>query len=82
MHLAMAARRRPVCIDREATVEAAGRRMREQQVDAVVVTESRDGKAVPAGIISARDIVTRVVAVGLDPTVVTVGDLLWRRPRA
>lgn len=73
----MVARRRPVCIDREATVEAASRLMREQRVDEVVVTEKLDDKAIPAGIVSARDIVTRVVAVGLDASVLTVGDILW-----
>jgi hypothetical protein len=30
----------------------------------------------PAGALSARDIVTRVLAVGLDPSVVTVQDVL------
>jgi CBS domain-containing protein len=80
MHLAMVARRRPVCIDREASVMAASRLMREQRVDEVVVTEGLDGDAIPAGIVSARDIVTRVVAVDLDPSIVTVGDILWSRP--
>jgi CBS domain-containing protein len=80
MHVAMVARRRPVCIDREATVEQASRLMRDQRVDAVVVTEAAEGKPVPAGVVSARDIVTRVIAPGLQPSVVTVGDLLWSRP--
>jgi CBS domain-containing protein len=80
MHLAMVARRRPVCIDREASVAAASRLMREQHVDEVVVTERLDGKPIPAGIVSARDIVARVVAVELDASVLTVGDILWSRP--
>jgi CBS domain-containing protein len=82
MHLAMVARRRPVCIDREASVGAASGLMHDQRVDEVVVTEELNGKPIPAGIISARDIVTRVLACGLDPTVVTVGDILWSRPSA
>jgi CBS domain-containing protein len=82
MHLAMVARRRPVCIDREAAVAAASRLMREQRVEEVVVTERSDGKAIPAGIVSARDIVTRVVALNLDPAIITVGDILWTRPVA
>jgi CBS domain-containing protein len=82
MHLAMVARRRPVCIDREATVEEACRLIRAQRVNEVVVTEKSADKAVPAGIISARDIVTRVIAPGLEPSVVTVGDILWARHTA
>jgi CBS domain-containing protein len=82
MHLAMVARRRSVCIDREATIVAASRLMREQHVDDLVVTEMRDGKAMPTGIASARDIVTRIVAMGLDPSVLTVGDIVWARPGA
>jgi CBS domain-containing protein len=82
MHLAMVARRRPVCIDEGAAVAAASRLMREQRVDEVVVTERSDGKPTPAGILSARDIVTRVVALNLDPAIITVGDILWTRPSA
>lgn len=72
MHLAGA-----VCIDCEATIEEASRLMREQQVDALVVIDTLDGSPIPAGIVSAHDIVTRVVAVGLEPAVVTAGDILW-----
>jgi CBS-domain-containing membrane protein len=56
--------------------------MREQHVEEVVVTEKLDGKITPAGIVSARDIVTRVMALELDPSVVTVGDILWSRSTA
>ena len=79
MRLGMVPVRRPVCIDRDATVVAAGRLMRDEQVDELVVTEPRQGKAAPAGILSAREIVTRVLACGLDARVLTVGDLLWTR---
>ena len=82
MQLAMVSGRRPVCIDREATIQAAGRLMREQHAEHLVVTETVDGKAMPAGMVSARDIVTRVLGVGLDPSVVTVGDIVWARRRA
>jgi CBS domain-containing protein len=78
----MVARRRPVCIDRDVTVDAASRLMRDQHVDELVVTEGLEDKPVPAGIVSARDIVTRVVAFELDPSILTVGDILWSRPTA
>jgi CBS domain-containing protein len=69
--------RRTACIDREASAAKASRLMREQRLGELVVTETLDGKPVPAGIISARDIVTRIIAVELDPATVTVGDILW-----
>jgi CBS domain-containing protein len=79
MLLGTVATRRPVCIDHEATVADASRLMREQQVGELVVTERQDGVSVPAGILSSREIVTRVVAVELDASVMTVGDIMWSR---
>ena len=69
--------RRTACIDRESSVAQACRLMREQRLGELVVTEDLDGKPVPAGVVSARDIVTRIVAVELDPATVTIGDILW-----
>ena len=82
MQLAKVARREPLCIDREATIEEASRVMRDQRVDALVVTETSEGTPVAAGIVSAHDIVTRVIAVGLEPSVVTAGDILWNHAAA
>ncbi|HYX66821.1 MAG TPA: CBS domain-containing protein [Burkholderiales bacterium] len=80
MRLGMVGTRRAVCVDREQSVEAASYAMRLQKVDQVVVTERDVGASVPIGILSASDIVTRVVALGLDSSVVTAGDLLWSAP--
>ena len=82
MQLAKVARRQPQCIDREATIEEASRVMRDQRVDELVVTETSEGTPVAAGILSAHDIVTRVVALGLEPSVVTAGDILWQHAPA
>lgn len=82
MQLAKVARRQPLCIDREATIAEASRVMRDQRVDALVVTEASEGSPVAAGILSAHDIVTRVIAVGLEPSVVTAGDILWHHAAA
>ena len=82
MQLAKVARRQPLCIDREATIEEASRVMRDQRVDALVVTETSEGTPLAAGILSAHDIVTRVIAVGLEPSVVTAGDILWHHAAA
>ena len=72
--------RRAVCVDADQTVEAASVAMRVQKIDRVVVTQRGGAAHAPLGILSASDIVTRVVALGLDSSVVTVGDLLWAAP--
>jgi CBS domain-containing protein len=93
MQIAEFGTRRPVCIDREASVQDASRLMREQRADTLVVVgagsevdgagsgvDGNNAARIPVGTISMRDVVTRVVAVGLDPCIVTAGDLLWSRP--
>lgn len=65
-----------VCIDRSAGVSAAGKLMREACVEELLVTQPIAGCPVPAGIVSARDIVVHVLGVELDPERFTVGDLL------
>ena len=72
--------RRAVCVDADQTVEAASFAMRRQKIDRVVVMQCSGAAGAPLGILSASDIVTRVVALGLDSSVVTVGDLLWAAP--
>lgn len=56
--------------------------MREQDVSDLVVTERQDNDTLPIGILSARDIVMRVLALELDAGVLKVGDVLWARPVA
>src|ERR1700704_1759623 len=73
--------RRSACVDRNATVSAACKLMRDQGLSDLVVTETRQDGQTCAGILSARDIVTRIVAVDLDADVVTVGDILWARTK-
>jgi len=50
--------------------------MRELNVDEVVVVEAQRGTPVPVGILSARDVVDRVVALDLDASVVTAADVV------
>jgi len=42
----------------------------------VVVDQMNGGKRLPVGIVTDRDIVVEVVATGLDPAVITVGDIM------
>jgi CBS domain-containing protein len=54
----------------------AARLMREHHVGNVVVVEEREGKRVPIGIVTDRDVVVEIVALGLDPGTLTIGDIM------
>ncbi len=60
---------------RSSTIREAARLMREYHVgDLLLVDEN--GKRKPVGILTDRDMVISVVAPGLDPDVLTVGDVM------
>lgn len=61
--------------DGSTTIQQAAQLMRQHHVGNLVVVEKRNGKSVPVGIVTDRDIVVSVVATKLDATVFTVGDL-------
>jgi len=56
----------------------AARCMRREHVGCVVVVEKKGHGEVPLGILTDRDIVVSVVAVGIDPRVLTVADAMTR----
>ena len=62
-------------IEPSATIEAASAAMRDRAADALLVMEADTDEPRAAAVIFASDIVTRVVALGLDPRVLTVSDL-------
>ena len=62
-------------VDREASVVAASVLMRKSGATELLVTRKTDGRLYPLGIVTANDIVTRVIAAGLDPAVLTAGDI-------
>lgn len=64
-------------VDKEASVLAASKLMRESGATQLLVTEVTEGVFVAIGIVTAGDIVTRVIAHGLDPALVTAGDITW-----
>lgn len=68
--------REVVFVRRDATVRTAARLMREYHVGSLVVADETDGKRRPAGIVTDRDVVVAVVAMGLDPQVIQVGDIM------
>ena len=65
-----------VVATKDATIQQAAVLMRRHHVgDLVVVEEKTDGRQIPVGIVTDRDIVVSVVAPTLNAAVYTVGDL-------
>jgi CBS domain-containing protein len=68
--------REVVTATRETTIQKAAQLMRENHVGDLLVVEQRNGLRSPVGIVTDRDIVVAVVAPGLDPAVLSVGDIM------
>ena len=58
------------------SVRTAAQLMREFHVGTLVVVEERDGRRMPRGIITDRDIAVAVVAKGLDPDQLSVDEIM------
>lgn len=65
-----------VSVGRDDTVFKAAQLMRKNHVGNVLVVEEKQHITVPIGIVTDRDVVIEVVAPGLDPHVITVGDIM------
>jgi CBS domain-containing protein len=61
---------------RDESVQGAALLMRKHHVGDIVVVDGADTVPTPAGIVTDRDIVVSVVALGLDPTGLQVGDIM------
>jgi len=68
--------REVVCTRRDTSVTAAAQLMREYHVGSIVVVDEPNGKRMPAGIVTDRDIAVAVVALGLKPDAIQVGDVM------
>ncbi|MCC7079373.1 MAG: CBS domain-containing protein [Burkholderiales bacterium] len=68
--------REVVCASSETTVAAAARTMRQYHIGDVIVTRLENGRRIPLGIVTDRDIVIGVVATDLAPNALTVGDIM------
>ncbi len=64
--------------NRTTKVLEAAQLMRRYHVGDLVIVDEQDGKRIPVGLITDRDIVTSVVAMQLDPGKITVGGLISR----
>jgi predicted transcriptional regulator len=62
----------------DADITEAASRMREAHVGDLIVIEHRDGRGVPIGIVTDRDIVVSVIAKKVSPDEVKVGDVMTR----
>lgn len=66
--------RQVVIAPAQTPISEAAKLMRQHHVGALVITEG-DGKRVPAGIVTDRDIVVGILAQDLDPDRFTLGDI-------
>jgi hypothetical protein len=64
-------------VDREASILEASKLMRKSGATELLVTSVTNGVFLAIGIVTANDIVTRVIAAELDPAVLTAGDITW-----
>lgn len=70
----------PVTVQPTETITDCARRMHAEHVGCLVVVETTDGIPFPVGMLSDRDIAIEVVAFGLDPQVLTAGDVMSEKP--
>jgi len=61
---------------REMTAQQAAKLMRYHHVGSLVVVDPESGTRRPVGIVTDRDIVMEINALDLDPTVITIGDIM------
>jgi CBS domain-containing protein len=76
MAISKLCQRNVVWATRDTSIVDAARLMRQHHVGAVVVVDQDDTPRMPVGIVTDRDIVVEVVAPGLDPKQLKLGDLL------
>ncbi|WP_432823532.1 CBS domain-containing protein [Trichloromonas sp.] len=68
--------REVIITGRETPVAELAELMRRHHVGDILVTEDRDDKAMPVGIVTDRDLVIKLLAAGVDPQTVTAEDVM------
>lgn len=58
------------------TIQSVARLMKEYHIGDIVVVEDRGELVVPVGIVTDRDVVVEVIAAGVAPDAVSVGDIM------
>lgn len=72
--------REVVFIERNANVAEAARLMREQHVGALVVIDQRDGRLIPVGMLTDRDLVVEVLGEDVPLEAVKIADVMSAQP--
>jgi CBS domain-containing protein len=65
-----------VCCDAELSLPDTAALMRKNHIGDVIVVETRSGARTPVGIVTDRDIVVETMALQLDATLFTAGDIM------
>lgn len=68
--------REVIVIQRDETILEAAKLMRQYHVGALIVIDKPNGRRVPVGIVTDRDLVVEILATELDEAVITVGDIM------
>ncbi len=72
--------RRIITVDVGVDVAAAAQVMRENKIGYLLVTDKASGSRAPAGVVTDRDIVVKVLAKDVNPHALSVGDIMTREP--
>lgn len=65
-----------VVVERDVSVREAAALLREHHVGDLVVVDKVGGRTVPVGVITDRDVAIEVVAMGVDPEMIKVGEVM------
>jgi CBS domain-containing protein len=71
---------RVITVDVGLDVAAAAQVMRENKIGYLIVTDKANAGGAPAGVVTDRDMVVKVMAKAVDPHALTVGDVMTREP--
>jgi CBS domain-containing protein len=67
-------------VDAEADAAQAAKAMREYHVGFLVVTSKKEGRTIPVGALTDRDLVLEVMAQNVDPHAIAVKDIMSAKP--
>jgi len=76
MQAAELCNRQVVTASRDMSIPDAARLMRDRHVGSLIITDTIDGKAMPVGILTDRDIVIEIISRDISLNEVTVGDIM------
>ena len=78
MSLSEICNREMIIMQRNETALEAAKLMRKHHVGDVMVVDDNNGKRIPVGIVTDRDIIIEIIATELDPAVMTVEDIMGK----